>query len=54
MMLVVTGVNQGSADGGRGKTKETKVMDEVLLVNVKRFDLCSIDHDILQDYFHLA
>lgn len=29
-------------------------MDEVLLVNVMRFDLCSIDHGILQDYFHLA
>lgn len=27
-----------------GKTKETKVMDEVLLVNVMRFDLSSIDH----------
>lgn len=29
-------------------------MDEVLLVNVTRFDLCSIDHDMLLDYFHLA
>lgn len=27
-----------------GKTKETKVMDELLLVNVMRFDLRSIDH----------
>lgn len=29
-------------------------MDEVLLVNVMRFDLCSIDHGNSQDYFHLA
>lgn len=28
----------------QGKTKETTVMDEVLLVNVMRFDLRSIDH----------
>lgn len=28
----------------RGKTKDGGVMDEVLLVNVMRFDLCSIDH----------
>lgn len=28
----------------RGKTKDGEVMDEVLLVNVMRFDLCSIDH----------
>lgn len=35
-------------------TGETKVMDEVQLVNVMRFDLCSIDLDIVQDYFHLS
>lgn len=28
----------------RGETKDRGVMDEVLLVNVMRFDLCSIDH----------
>lgn len=28
----------------QGKTKETTLMDEMLLVNVMRFDLCSIDH----------
>lgn len=28
----------------RGEPKDGEVMDEVLLVNATRFDLCSIDH----------
>lgn len=47
------GENQGRGDGSWRKTKETKVIDEVLLVNVMRSDLRSIDHCVFQDCFHL-
>lgn len=53
-MPLMTG-ESGWDDGCRtGETKETKVMDEGQMVNRKRFDLCSVDLNILQDYFHLS